>query len=238
MGTSTSYSAPPTWGPLKGQVTRAARGTPTAQVAAEVMRSFVEHAGGARAVGQGKGIVLNGRAALGVAGRLGPFISDVGTVGLETALKRVGCEDLVGRPVHEVLNGLLDRLGGPASTIDEVDARTALAELHRRYLDDAADATEVEERLSGQVEHLDSLLQEFFGLYAYQVFCRVFFEHLSQRVGEDKAVSFLDEIQRYITAALENRLAGKRVAQVDWAGPQGASLIKELLESTLEVFAG
>lgn len=238
MGTSTSYSAPPTWGSLKGQVTRAARGTHSPEAAAKVLRSFVKGAGGAHAVGQGQGLVLNGRAALGVAGRLGPFISDVGSVGLDTALRRVGCEDLVGRPAHEILSGLLDRLGGPASTIDEVDARTALAELQRRYLDDATDATEVEERLNQQVEHLDSLLQEFFGLYAYQVFCRSFFEHLSQRVGEDRANSFLDEIQRYIDAALQNRLAGKSVAHVDWAGAQGASLIKEILESTLHVFEG
>lgn len=236
MGTSTSYSAPPSWGPLKATVTRVASSPSSAEAVPGIVSGFIANAGGSQAISQGRGSVVGGGAAAGIAGRLGAFVAGVGAGGLESALRDAGCEDLIGRPVQEVLAGLLDRLGGPASTIDEVDARAALAELQQQYLDDAADAAEVEARLRQQVDRLDLFMQEFFGLYLYHSFCRVFFERLEQRVGEARATSFLGEIRNYIRATLENRLIGRSVVDFDWTGAKGATLTAEIMESTMRVF--
>ena len=144
----------------------------------------------ARAAGSGGGSVGGGGAARSVAGRLGGFITNVATVGLNEALRREGLADFIGRPVREVLAAILDRLGGPSSTIDEVDARAAMARLQNELLDKADDVQAVEELMTKEAENLGSLLERYFGFYLYELFCRVFFERLTRARWQMTRTSF------------------------------------------------
>jgi len=242
VGTSTSYSAPPAWSDLKADVTRAATsGALNASTAAELVRSFVRHAGGVEgfargAGGGGGGGVASGRAARSAASRLAGFLSEVGRSGLDVALRDAGWGDLVGRPVSEVLAALLDRLGGDASTIDAVDARMALARLEEQYFGAAATPEELEALLLAQVANIETVLRDFFGLYLYEVFCRIFFERLVQRVGDTRAHALLDQIRDFIVATLANRTGTRDVSSVDWAGAEGAAMTADIMETTLSVF--
>lgn len=245
MGTSTGYSAPPSWGDLKGDVTRAAKeGLLSSEKAGNLLKSFIQHNGGAGSIARGeggkgrKGTVISGRSARNVAGRIGGFISDIGRVGLEGALREAGWDDLVGRPVKEILGALLDRLGGNANTINDVDARMALSQLQEKYFGNVETITELEQRLSNQVNQLDLLLQDFFGLYLFEVFNRVFFEQLVQKIGDTQAYEFLNEIGNFINATLENRMIGRNISQIDWAGPEGQAITSDIMETTLNVFGG
>ena len=237
MGTSTSYAAPPSWSDLKGQVTRAA-GNPTRTQAATaaVLRNFIRENGGARRIATSGGVIGRPRAAQQTAARLGAFVSDVASVGLDEALRRAGWEDLIGRPVHEFLNAMIDRLTGGASTIDEVDARNALAKLEDRLLRDAAAPEDVERILTAEATNLEPLLAEFFGYYIYEQFCRIFFERLVQRVGEERATSFLKEIEALIASTLANRTVGRDLADIEWSEKEGRDLIVDIMETTLQVF--
>ena len=161
MGTSTSYSAPSSWGPLKAEVTRAAAGPLGAGEAASIVRDYIRNNGGSAAIARGAGVVGAGRAVQSVARRLGGFVADVPTFGLDGALRRAGLGDLVGRPVNEILAGLLDRLGGPANTQDDVDARNALARLQDKLLAHAEDADQVETILSTAASNLGEILKDF-----------------------------------------------------------------------------
>lgn len=237
MGTSTSYSAPPSWGSLKGEVTRAAAaGSLAPAQAAELIRHYVRENGGSSAIARGGGVVGKGRTAQAVAGRLGGFISDVAAFGLNEALRRAGLPELIGRPLSEILAGLLDKIGGPANTIDDVDARNALARLQDKLLADAEDPDEVEQILSAQASELEAVLIEFFSFYLFEQFCRVFFERLMQRVGELKAQSFLNDIESFIRSVLLNRTSGRNLSGIDWAGPEGQALVADIMEATLKVF--
>ncbi len=239
MGTSKGYSAPGSWGPLKSEVTIAARtGSAPQQTAGRILGHFVGQNGGAArmARGGGSGGTIGGASGRAVAQRLGGFIAAVGEFGLTEALRREGLSELIGRPVQEVLASILDKLGGSASTIDDVDARTALATLQGDYLSEATDAADVERILQGLVPDLDEFLARYFGLYLYEQFCRVFFERLVQRVGELKALSFLKDIQAFITASLVNRLGSRSTAGVDWNGAEGSRLSADIMQATLEVF--
>lgn len=243
MGTSASYSAPPSWGPLKAEVTRiAGAGVPTPEQIAGVLSTFVGGNGGAsglaRGSGGGAGRIARGGPARAVAGRLGAFVSDVRSVGLSEALRRAGLEDLIGKPVGEILNGLLDRLGGSASTLDDVDARTALARVREELLDAATSSEEVERILADQAVNLEQLLEMFFGFYLFEVFCRVFFERLVQRVGETRAQSFLGQILDYVRSALRNRAHGRTLAGISGTETERDALVSDIMESTLRVFGG
>lgn len=242
MGTSTNYNAPPSWGDLKAEVTRAARGGPlTKTKAGDLVRGLIARNGGghamARGAGSGGGSVGGGGAARSVAGRLGGFITNVATVGLNEALRREGLAAFIGRPVREVLAAILDRLGGPSSTIDEVDARAAMARLQNELLDKADDVQAVEELMTKEAENLGRLLERYFGFYLYELFCRVFFERLTRLVGDDRATSFLGEIKSYIVAALTNRVGSRDVSSVDWAGPEGQRISMDVMEDTMSVFS-
>lgn len=240
MGTSTSYSAPPSWGDLKSAVTRHAKeGHASPQRIGEIVRSFVSHNGGASAIarggGGGSGIARGSNARAAAVG-LGGFIADVGRLGLEGALRAAGWDDLVGKPVREVLRALLDRLGGESSTIDDVDARMALAALEKEYFDRAQSPEELEQLMKAQVSNIEGLLQDYFGFYLYEVFCRVFFERLVQKVGETRALSLLDQIKGFIREKLRNIAVTRDLSNVDWNSADGLAISAEVMESTLRVF--
>ena len=241
MGTSTDYGAPGSWGPLKGAVTRAGRsGRASAGAAGDLLADFVQRNGGARAMahGRGAGGTIGGSAGRAVALRLANFVSTVREVGIDEALRREGLSEFAGRPVQEILLALLDRLGGPSSTLDDVDARAALARLQDEYLAEAVDADDVEKILQSEVSDLDNFLARYFGFYLYEQFSRVFFERLVQRVGQANALSFLADIEAFIRDCLANRLGSLPADAVDWAGTQGARVCADIMQTTLEVFAG
>lgn len=244
MGTSASYSAPPSWGPMKAEVTRlAGGGTLTPTQSAGLLSQLIGGNGGAAGMsrgggggGGGSGRVAHGGPARAVAGRLGKFVADVRSAGLDEALRRSGLDDLVGRPVGEIINGLVDRLGGPASTLDDVDARAAFARVREELLDGAASAAEVEQILANQALNLEQVLEMFFGYYLYEVFCRVFFERLLQRVGEIRAQSFLGQILDYVQSALRNRAHGRTLTAMSGTDAERDALVTDIMESTLRVF--
>ncbi len=240
MGTSSSYSAPPSWRDLKTAVTRHANQRyADPETVGAVVRSFVNHNGGANGIarggGGGSGVAKGGNAKA-TAARLGGFLADVGRLGLDRALQTAGWGDLVGKPVKEVLRALIDRLGGESSTIDDVDARMALSALEKEYFDRAQTSEELEELMQAQVSNLEHLLQEYFGLYLYEVFCRVFFERIVQRSGELRAYTVLGQIKDFIKQKLADLSVTRDLGKVDWSGDEGQALTTEVMESTLRVF--
>jgi hypothetical protein len=224
---------------LKSEVTKATtEGVASPATAGRIVGHFIQQNGGAARMsrGGGSGGTIGGSAGRAVAQRLGGFISTVGEVGLTEALRREGLADLVGRPAQEILAALLDRLGGPASTIDDVDARTALARLQEELLKDARTPDDVERVLQEQAASLDTMLRDYFGAYLFEQFCRVFFERLVQKKGEPKALAFLADIKEFIKATLVNRVGRRAIGKIAWAGQEGARLCADVMQATLEVF--
>lgn len=240
MGTSTDYGAPSSWAPLKSAVTRAAKaGNSSPATSRQLVADFIRRNGGPRGMARGRGGAGNigGTAGRAVAQRLAGFISNVASVGFTEALRRAGLSDFLGRPVQEILLALLDRIGGPSSTLDDVDARAALARLQEELLADAEDVDDVQRILQTEVSDLDDILARYFGHYLCEQFSRVFFERLVQRVGNTTALSFLTDIEDFIRATLANRLGSGTPAVVDWAGAEGERVCSEIMQATLEVFA-
>ena len=215
MGTSKPYDAPSSWSDLKGNITRAAR----AEVvkphrARSLIRSLVEHNGGRNEMARGgrqsaRGAAGSAAPARDVATRLGAFIADVGSLGFAEAAARLGLDDLSGKTISEILLGILDRLGGYSSTIDEADARQALSDIQEELFAEAADVEELEAILLDAAQNLENMLERFFGYYIFEQFSRVSFERLVQRVGDLKATSFLSQIREFIQSSLANRATEK-----------------------------
>lgn len=239
MGTSKGYKAPttPPWPDLKRNVSRqASDGPPSADSAQNTLHDFIAANGGPATLTSGSG----GKAAQVVAGKIASFISAIEDLGLREALRQANLEDLIGKSVSEMAFALIDYLGGSANTVDEVDARNALSRFLSELLEETSNSKEVVRILEAIASRneLENLLIKFFGYFVYERFCRVFFERLTTRVGEAKAQSYLKGIFDYIKASLRNRTFGRNLSSIDWSGQEGESIIKEILNETLDVFGG
>jgi hypothetical protein len=226
---------------VKRLVTDTSRdGPPLAEVARQVVSAYIDAAGGARRFSRGAGSTGRGRSAQRVAAGLARFATDVAQAGLPAALERVGLPELVGRSVIEVLDALVDYLGGPADSLDDVDARNALARLRAEKLNHLATEADLERALMEMVtsDGLGDLLVSFFGYYLFEQFTRVFYERLVARVGDVAAAAYLRGIEAYIRkATLEHHFA-QDLRNVDWASTEGQRLADAILEETLRVFGG
>ena len=107
LGTSTDYSAPPSWGGLKADVTRAARNGLTPAKSGELLRDHIGYSGGSSRIASGGSALGSGRAAKQIASSFGGFIQQVEQVGLAEALRQNGLSELVGRSAQETLLGIL-----------------------------------------------------------------------------------------------------------------------------------
>jgi len=243
MGTSKGYQAPssPQWGKFKGKVTAASGGgAVTPDIAREIIRGFIQTNGGVENIVQGKGTIGSSRVAQTVAGRFAGFVSSVSTTGLPETLDQYGLGDLIGKPSGEISSALLDFLCDDGSILDEVDARSAMADLIDELLTGIRELEQIqqilEERL--QSDTLESLLAQFFGHYIYHQFCRVFFERITTRHGEEKSKSFMESIKWFIDEELKYISSNKKLMDIDWKGHEGQALIDEILQETLVMLGG
>jgi len=243
MGTSTGYKAPttPDWGNLKGKVTRTARnGAASTTSANDTLRDFIGTSGGARSISRGGGAMGVGRSAQNTAGRVGGFISSVGSIGLDRTLQAFGLSAFVGKSAGEIIPAIVDKLGGPASTGNDSDARNALSKVMDELLGDLETPEQVEETLEHVMtgEALEDLLSKFFGYYLYEQFCRVFYERLVKSVGRDNADSYLGSIFDTIKSSLSLKSSDKDLSKIDWSGAEGQKISDQILQDTYEIFGG
>ena len=265
MGTSSGYKMPKggKWTPLKNDATDFVQGTASNEITpASLVTDFIRVAGGLKgllrgngggapstgggsgtqrgAKGAGGGGVGGGvtSAAVGTARNLGGFLSRVGEVGLEKTLQERGLEAVVGKSASDVSDAMLDEFAGPASTLDNALARESLAEIRDEILNDAETFDDLEKQLNTAIDELGifGILASFFGHYIFKMFCRNFYEEWVKKVGDDKATTSLAQIKEYILSSVRTKLAGQKVATVDWKKDEGKKVAESVLKETVEVF--
>lgn len=194
--------------------------------------------GGGDGGGGGPSVRPIGGAAARVGRDLGNFAGRVREVGLADTLREFDLGDLVGRSARAVFTGLINRLCGPGSTMDESLARAALNDLRRGLLGTAKTFEDVERILSGVLEGIaiEGIIVTFYGCYLYQMFRRDFYERLMQKVGKEKARRSCDRIEHTIKAKLQAKVARRDPTKLNWRGAEGQRLAEDILETTLRIF--
>jgi hypothetical protein len=260
MGMSRGYQMPTggNWTPLKNDATDFVQGTGGPEITpGNLVTDFIRVSGGFKGLREGSGGSApsgnggagsggSGRggsgesrsAAVGTARNLGGFLSRVGEVGFEEALRERGLENIIGKSAAEISEALLDEFAGPASTLDNALAREALADIRDELLEDAETFEDVEQRLSAAIDEIGvfGILANFFGHYVFKMFCRNFYEEWLKKVGDSKAASALRQIKDYITSSLRTKLANRKIGAVDWKKSEGIRLTEGVLRETVEVF--
>jgi hypothetical protein len=255
MGTSKGYKMPSggNWGPLKREATGFAQNAGFKPVVPQrLLRHYIKvraasdrpiNAGAGLGAGNGGGsgggrTTRSWSAGVATAENVGGFFSRVGEVGLAEALREVGLGDLVGHSAAEVSTALLDKLAGPASTLDQAAARKALVELNDELLAEAETFEDIEEVLADSVDEggLFEVLLRFFGHYLYECFCTDFYERFVKKVGSARAAQSLKSIRDCIESAVKAKLAGRNLATFEWNGSAGKAISEQVLHEVLEIF--
>lgn len=234
MGTSQGYEAPttPQWKNLKRQVTIDAKeGNLSSDKSADTVKKF------ARA---NRNNSSSRNAVNKTAYNIGGFLSLVNEHGFKETLDKIGLKNLEGKTPLEITFSLTDYLSESFNNIDEVDARNALSRLMDSLFQEADDFEDIEKIIeqNSNEELIGNVLVDFFGYYIYEQFCRVFYERLVQRVGEEKAESYLSSISDYINSALQHETTNINAANINWNGDEGKEITDKILNETLEVFGG
>lgn len=253
MGTSTGYGMPTggEWTPLKTDATQFVKDGGNGPISpAKLLRSYLRAHGGARGIARGDGGRAQGGAgrrggggagtsgARNVGRNIGGFLSNVGSIGLDGALRGVGLAHLIGKPAAEVSAGLLDALSGPGSTLDDHAARIALVKLNDELFVGTETYEDVGQALAEVLDQqgLVHILARFFGYYVYERFCRDFYERWRKKVGAAQADRSLKSIKDYIESRLKAELVGQHVVQMNWRGNDGMMLTEQILQDTVEIF--
>lgn len=247
------------WTPLKNDATDFVQGTGGPDITpASLVTDFIRVNGGLKGLSTGSGSApLHGSgsgpgqsgghkdgggggrsSAIHTARNLGRFLSRVGEVGLDTALRERGLGNIVGKSAGEVAQALLDEFAGPASTLENALVREALADVRDEMLENAETFEDVERCLDSTMDQIGvfGILASFFGHYIFKMFCRNFYEEWLKKVGDARAANSLQQIKDYVISSLRAKLANRKIDAVDWKKKEGILLVEDILGETIEVF--
>jgi hypothetical protein len=190
--------------------------------------------------GGGPGTGTNARRTAQRVGRnLGNFFSSVGSSGATIAAEQIGIDNLQGMSANDIVLSLTNKLGGPATTIDDVDARNALARLMNERLKGLSSAEVIQalEVIPTGSEFI-RFIERFFALYIFEQFNRVFYSRLEARAGKDKAAQYLRNGLHCIEWMLRGKTSRIDVGRLNWAGRQGGAIIDSIMDDVFQIFAG
>jgi hypothetical protein len=243
MGTSRSYKATikkqPQWGNLSGAVTsNCGVGSIPNSNLANILSRYVGVIGGSSKAGRGTSPIAGKagiRAAKNIAGFLGGFSGDGS---LNKALEDIGLKDLVGKPLNDIINALIEYCSGPANTIDDVAAKTAIQNLLEELVEGAENSEDLEKQLKESLnkESLEDILIKYFSYYMFEHLSIMFYEKLIIEKGKTDCDELFKQIKDYINAKLKSLNKTNPLDRIDWKSDRADQLVKNIQEDVLKVF--
>lgn len=230
MGTSSSYKPPTTgnWPSAKATLTRfVSQGGTGPTSAGDVISSYVEAHGGARKLASSSG------SAQAVARRLAQFVVDVHSDGIERALRKHGLQDLVGRDIGAILDGLLDYIAPDANLRDEVLARKTADDVLAALLE-GAESDEAIELLVTQKLDTDgilSVIEMYVEAYVYNKLIADFGSRIAeQSASRAEARRVEKELRRVVRDKIQIHIARAEPSKIDWLGAQGGKIMNQIFQ--------
>jgi hypothetical protein len=195
---------------------------------------------GGASVGGGARVVAQRGAAKQAAQRLGRFSAIVRESGFYEALRREGLLDSANKTPSRIVQFLVDYLAGKVSSHDDADCRKAASKTLQEIVK-GADAAEIQERVNAAMAEASfpSLLVTFFANMLHAQFGKALYEHIARKVGSmEKAKVHHKNILAFIKSKLRslNATTNTSLTVVQWESPQGAAIVKDIYQSTLNVF--
>jgi hypothetical protein len=230
MGTSSDYSGGTggAWTPYKHAASNFARrgGGERAQ---RVLALYVGALGGAGAAagGGGAGGVSAGQG-------VGAFGSGLASEGLTATLEKLGLDHLVGASRFDVLDGLLDALGGDGGTLEDQAVNQALCEAFAHLYPEDAETYEELEAVTLDENGVAEFLEYFVAEWAYARLLPTLAEKFTHI--EDPAVAEArdSELRERLGLLVTLGLGERSPLSIDWRGDEGRDVLDRVVEQLYE----
>ena len=242
MGTSQSHSlkTTPQWSSAKKAMTGVIKDQGNAQKHSKLMTAFgaaisdgLYRGGGYHAGGGGVGFGRTGSRAL---GNVIQFISDVKSVGIESAIDSLNLavenRPITPRDLIKALCGLTAE--GTEAMMDDEAAIEAQAKMLSKIFEDSETLEDVQTILQEVDEGtIDSWILDFEVEYIIEYMGELFQSHIFEKSANPDAVC--NEIKQWLRSELENRLA-EEMKHINMFSPEGKDYIDSLTARILEIW--
>lgn len=200
-------------------------------------RNLIKTGGGAKAISKGKSSSI-GKAGLKSSGKLVHFFSNVGSLGLQSALNEIGFGKLDGKSVEDVIDFLVIYCSDSATGMDETAANKASSEVLNQIAiesDNDIDKFELLMKEYFDGNGLSNLLCSFWGYYIFEHLSQRFQEKITQQRGELISCETFKIIKADILGRVKVLNESRPVSKVDWKGNEGQIEIESIFESIINI---
>lgn len=230
MGTSTDYTGGTggKWTPYKRATSYFTRlgGEDRAD---RVLARYVKAAGGAAGIAGG-GTTAAVRSTQGLAG----FGVGIAEGGLSGALREMGLERLIGCDRFEVIDGLLEALGGEGATLEDQAVLAALCEAFEELWPEDADTYEDLEEVSLDAEDVARLIERFVARWVYDRMLPTLAEKFTH-IEDPEVVRSRDQLLRdRLNLLVSLELQDSNPLGIDWRGDEGETILTTLVNQVYE----
>lgn len=174
-------------------------------------------------VGSAGGSVAGGAVVAGQS--LAGFGADLVNRGLDAALRGVGLDDLIGKERFDVLGGLLDKLIGDGSTIDEVHAKSALNDAIGQLFPEDAQTYDDMADTAFDATGLKILVETFIGEYVFSKMNLILGKHLQKCTTLAEQQQLADDVRSSIDSLITINTRSRDILQIDWRGTEGKGIL-------------
>jgi len=230
MGTSSDYTGGTGggWTPYKHAASKFAR-YGGAERADKVLARYVGALGGAgAAAGAGRA------SGVGAGQAIADFGAGLATDGLTETLQRLGLGHLVGQDRYEVLDGLVEALGGDGGLREDQAVQGALIEaFHALYPEDAQTYEELE-ALELDRDDVVRLIERFVAEWAYARLLPTLAEKLSHIEDQAVAQQRYEELRERLYALVRLEIGERDALEIAWRVEEGEAILNTVVDQLYE----
>jgi len=192
-----------------------------------------------KAHGGGKGAASSAISGKTTTVKLGNFLSSTSSQGVRATLDQYQIQ-YINRTVQEVLSDIVNKIAPSPNTKEDAVARNALIDTMEILYD------EIDEN-DGNIEILDRLdsekINELMNTYISSYIFQRFLSEMESRfeiyaTNEGSALSIENEIKEYICGAVDNKLADRDFANIDFTSKTVLETINEIYEECYSIIEG
>jgi hypothetical protein len=230
MGTSSDYTGGTggNWTGYKVAASNFARRGGSGR-ADKVLSRYVGALGGAGAAAS------SGRVAgVGVGQGVAAFGTGLATDGLTPTLQQLGLGHLVGQDRYEVLDGLIEALGGDGGSLEDQAVQAALIEAFSELYPEDAQTYEELEAVALDGNAVVALVELTIGGWAYARLLPTLAEKFSHIEDPNIAQQRYTELRERLRALVKLEIGNRSGLDVDWRGQDGESLLTTVIDQLYE----
>jgi hypothetical protein len=231
VGTSTDYSGGTggNWTPYKHAASNFARRGGGSGRAEKLLSRYVAAMGG---IGALAGAAA--RPAVESTQRVADFGAALASEGLTPTLERLGLGHLVGQDRYEVLDGLLESLGGDGATLEERAILAALCEAFEELFPEEAESYEELEAVTLDADGVVELIERFVARWVYDRMLPTLAEKFAHIDDPEVVRERNDELRERIRWLAKLELEDRDVLGINWSGDDGREILDRLVHDIYE----